>query len=183
MPSLPPRTRPEACAEKARRDDMTGMLNRESFFAVLDSTRRRSDRGALLIIDADHFKSINDCHGHLDRRQRAAGDRRARSVAACVPATYSAASAARSLQLFCAAPPTRKPCRSPSGSGARSSRSVSGRTGERAAHRQYRRYRLRAGGECFRTDARGGQAALRSQAARPQPRRPRTVSSRGLRKA
>lgn len=52
-------------AEKARRDDMTGMLNRESFFAMLDSTRQQEHRGALLIIDADHFKSINDCHGHL----------------------------------------------------------------------------------------------------------------------
>lgn len=52
-------------AEKARRDDMTGMLNRESFFAVLDSTRQQERRGALLIIDADHFKNINDCHGHL----------------------------------------------------------------------------------------------------------------------
>lgn len=52
-------------AEKASRDDMTGMLNRESFFAALDGSRRRSDRGALLIIDADHFKKINDNFGHL----------------------------------------------------------------------------------------------------------------------
>jgi diguanylate cyclase (GGDEF)-like protein len=52
-------------SEKASRDDMTGMLNRESFFAVLDGSRRKSDRGALLIIDADHFKIINDSYGHL----------------------------------------------------------------------------------------------------------------------
>lgn len=52
-------------AEKASRDDMTGMLNRESFFAALDGSRRKSDRGALLIIDADHFKKINDSFGHL----------------------------------------------------------------------------------------------------------------------
>lgn len=51
--------------EKASRDDMTGMLNRESFFAALDGSRRKSDRGALLIIDADHFKKINDSFGHL----------------------------------------------------------------------------------------------------------------------
>ena len=44
---------------------MTGMLNRESFFAALDGSRRKSDRGALLIIDADHFKTINDSYGHL----------------------------------------------------------------------------------------------------------------------
>lgn len=52
-------------AEKASRDYMTGMLNRESFFAALDGSRRSSDRGALLIIDADHFKKINDNFGHL----------------------------------------------------------------------------------------------------------------------
>lgn len=52
-------------AEKASRDDMTGMLNRESFFARLDAARRNGDRGALLIIDADHFKDINDNYGHL----------------------------------------------------------------------------------------------------------------------
>ncbi|KQZ15447.1 MULTISPECIES: GGDEF domain-containing protein [unclassified Mesorhizobium] len=51
--------------EKASRDDMTGLLNRESFFAVLECSRRKSDRGALLIIDADHFKTINDRFGHL----------------------------------------------------------------------------------------------------------------------
>ena len=44
---------------------MTGMLNRENFFALLDSSRRKTDRGALLIIDADHFKKINDSFGHL----------------------------------------------------------------------------------------------------------------------
>ncbi|MBZ9871490.1 GGDEF domain-containing protein [Mesorhizobium sp. BR1-1-9] len=52
-------------AEKASRDDMTGMLNRESFFAVLNGSRHKSDSGALLIIDADHFKMINDSFGHL----------------------------------------------------------------------------------------------------------------------
>ncbi|MDG4878490.1 GGDEF domain-containing protein [Mesorhizobium sp. WSM4935] len=52
-------------SEKASRDDMTGMLNRETFFAALDGSRRKSDRGALLIIDADHFKRINDSYGHL----------------------------------------------------------------------------------------------------------------------
>lgn len=51
--------------EKSKRDPMTGMLNRETFFASLDRSRRRTDRGALLIIDADHFKRINDSFGHL----------------------------------------------------------------------------------------------------------------------
>jgi diguanylate cyclase (GGDEF)-like protein len=52
-------------ADKAAHDDMTGMLNRESFFAALDGSRRKTDRGALLIVDADHFKAINDQFGHL----------------------------------------------------------------------------------------------------------------------
>jgi diguanylate cyclase (GGDEF)-like protein len=52
-------------SEKASRDQMTGLLNRESFFAALEGARRKTDRGALLIIDADHFKKINDGFGHL----------------------------------------------------------------------------------------------------------------------
>jgi diguanylate cyclase (GGDEF)-like protein len=52
-------------AEKASRDDMTGMLNRESFFVALEASRGGEQRGALLIIDADHFKKINDSYGHL----------------------------------------------------------------------------------------------------------------------
>jgi diguanylate cyclase (GGDEF)-like protein len=42
-------------------DSMTGLANRESFFAALDSERRT---GALLYIDIDHFKSVNDHYGH-----------------------------------------------------------------------------------------------------------------------
>jgi len=51
-------------AEKASRDQMTGMLNRESFFSELGRYRRKTDFGALLVIDADHFKAINDNFGH-----------------------------------------------------------------------------------------------------------------------
>lgn len=51
-------------AEKARHDDMTGLLNREAFHAALRATRRRTDGGVLLIVDADNFKYINDTHGH-----------------------------------------------------------------------------------------------------------------------
>jgi diguanylate cyclase (GGDEF)-like protein len=65
-------------SEKASRDDMTGMLNRESFFAVLDGSRRKADRGTLLIIDADHFKQINDSFGHLT------GDRALLEIAAAI---------------------------------------------------------------------------------------------------
>lgn len=55
----------EALREKSMRDQMTGMLNRETFLSQLERRRRRSDNGVLLIADADHFKSINDGYGHL----------------------------------------------------------------------------------------------------------------------
>lgn len=51
-------------AEKSLHDEMTGLLNRESFFAALKNNRRRTDSGAFLIVDADNFKYINDTHGH-----------------------------------------------------------------------------------------------------------------------
>ena len=54
----------ELLSEKARRDDMTGMLNRETFFAMLEQAHARSRRGVLLVIDVDNFKRINDTHGH-----------------------------------------------------------------------------------------------------------------------
>ncbi|MCR4269080.1 GGDEF domain-containing protein [Nitratireductor sp. ZSWI3] len=50
---------------KVSRDHLTGFLNRETFFERTGGLRRRSDAGALLLIDADHFKTINDTHGHL----------------------------------------------------------------------------------------------------------------------
>ncbi len=52
-------------AEKARRDEMTGMLNREAFFEEMECARRAFGRGTLLIVDADNFKRINDNWGHL----------------------------------------------------------------------------------------------------------------------
>ncbi|MEZ5791009.1 MAG: GGDEF domain-containing protein [Nitratireductor sp.] len=55
----------EQLSEKASRDDMTGFLNRENFFSVMETTRRTITHGAMLIVDADHFKKINDTWGHL----------------------------------------------------------------------------------------------------------------------
>ena len=44
-----------------RHDGLTGVLNRTSF---IDDMRGSEADGHLLIIDADHFKAINDNHGH-----------------------------------------------------------------------------------------------------------------------
>ena len=65
-------------SEKAQRDDMTGMLNRGAFLSALDATRGLQRRGALLLVDADHFKSINDTYGHQ------AGDEALRQIAAAI---------------------------------------------------------------------------------------------------
>ena len=48
----------------ATHDHMTGLLNREAFLRAAQSCRTRSGGNFLLIVDADHFKAINDRHGH-----------------------------------------------------------------------------------------------------------------------
>lgn len=61
-------------AERTRYDQMTGVLNRETFMAAME----RQKAGALLAIDADHFKRINDTHGHL------AGDEALKLIAGAI---------------------------------------------------------------------------------------------------
>ncbi len=50
------------------RDPLTGLANRRHFHAEMQRTSAERFEGALLLIDLDHFKRINDTHGH------AAGD-------------------------------------------------------------------------------------------------------------
>ncbi|QND53286.1 GGDEF domain-containing protein [Phyllobacterium sp. 628] len=53
---------------ESRKDDLTGLLNRAEFYLqtqrLFASSRPIDSAGALLYIDADHFKSINDRYGH-----------------------------------------------------------------------------------------------------------------------
>ncbi len=156
-------------ADKARRDDMTGMLNRESFFAALEHSRRRSDRGALLIIDADHFKAINDSYGHLT------GDEALLLIAAaikdaCAPATFSGASAARSSARSWSAPASRRRASWPERirGEVEGHRLPSARGRDGAAHGLDRRHRVHDRSHRVGADARGGPPALRGQAWRPQ---------------
>lgn len=55
--------------EMASTDKLTGLLNRHAFTILIDKLiaelRRQPSPVALLLADIDHFKSINDRHGHL----------------------------------------------------------------------------------------------------------------------
>jgi diguanylate cyclase (GGDEF)-like protein len=48
-----------------RRDVLTGVLTRRAFFEDATRIAQASDAYAVLMIDIDHFKSINDSFGHL----------------------------------------------------------------------------------------------------------------------
>lgn len=71
--------------ELARTDALTGLANRRSFDEALKAEFLRSRRfltpAALLMIDIDHFKPINDAHGH------AVGDRALVALAATLKTT------------------------------------------------------------------------------------------------
>ena len=64
--------RREALARISRADPLTGCLNRrgleERLDAELAGCRRSGESAGLVVIDLDHFKEVNDTHGH------AAGD-------------------------------------------------------------------------------------------------------------
>jgi diguanylate cyclase (GGDEF)-like protein len=52
---------------RSREDELTGLFNRRHFAETLAAAlqRRGSGRSAALLLDLDHFKEINDNHGHL----------------------------------------------------------------------------------------------------------------------
>jgi diguanylate cyclase (GGDEF)-like protein len=61
----------------AMTDELTGVPNRRAVLALLTQVLRRSTTAtSILIMDIDHFKSINDRHGHL------IGDETLRSITA-----------------------------------------------------------------------------------------------------
>lgn len=66
----------------ATHDPLTGVLNARAYYAVCDSlveiSKRERSHLAVLFVDLDHFKRINDSHGH------ATGDQVLKEVAACL---------------------------------------------------------------------------------------------------
>jgi diguanylate cyclase (GGDEF)-like protein/PAS domain S-box-containing protein len=54
----------ERLRRQVERDDLTGVLSRVGFIEVLRSTLAAGTRPALLLIDLDDFKDINDTYGH-----------------------------------------------------------------------------------------------------------------------
>lgn len=58
----------QVLAEHVRLDAMTGLLNHATFFTLLDSyynSKRENSNFALIIMDIDNFKRVNDQYGHL----------------------------------------------------------------------------------------------------------------------
>jgi diguanylate cyclase len=53
-----------ALEHQSRHDGLTGLLNRGAFLALIRIAVSEPPGGALLIVDADHFKLINDTYGH-----------------------------------------------------------------------------------------------------------------------
>lgn len=64
----------------AERDPLTGLYNRRAFFeraaTIVDNLKETGGSGSVAILDIDHFKKVNDNHGHD------AGDRVIQMVAA-----------------------------------------------------------------------------------------------------
>ncbi|CAN5504815.1 hypothetical protein BH09SUM1_BH09SUM1_01470 [soil metagenome] len=58
----------ERLEERATRDGLTGLLNRQTLMDELEKECRRSQRYlapvSLIMMDLDHFKAVNDTHGH-----------------------------------------------------------------------------------------------------------------------
>ncbi len=69
--------------EQSRHDGLTGALNREAFIEALKQGLE-AGQGTLFILDADHFKVVNDRHGHQ------AGDSALRALVSAVTAKIGA---------------------------------------------------------------------------------------------
>ncbi len=53
-----------AAEQRARTDDLTGTYNRRHFAEIVAASAGATTGYGLLLLDADHFKQVNDRHGH-----------------------------------------------------------------------------------------------------------------------
>lgn len=67
--------------EQAYTDALTSLANKRAFYEATAALSGKTSPFSILVIDVDHFKKINDTHGHD------AGDVVLRSIAACVSET------------------------------------------------------------------------------------------------
>jgi len=76
----------EALRQAVACDHLTGLTNRRAFFETAEHELQRWQRQprplSLVLVDADHFKRVNDLHGH------AAGDAVLRHLAVALAATF-----------------------------------------------------------------------------------------------
>ena len=74
----------DGLCELSQRDPLTGLANQRHFRSVLlreiEIVARSGNSALLLMLDIDHFKQVNDTHGHL------AGDKVLQAVARCISA-------------------------------------------------------------------------------------------------
>lgn len=72
----------DSLCELSLKDPLTGLGNRRQFHSILEraieSVARSGDSVLLLLLDIDHFKTINDTHGHQ------AGDQVLQAIANCM---------------------------------------------------------------------------------------------------
>ena len=66
----------------AEHDPLTGLLNRGSFDSILDIFKKDNNQFALILIDVDNFKTVNDTYGH------ATGDIILKKVATLLSTTF-----------------------------------------------------------------------------------------------
>ncbi len=68
--------------KEAERDELTGIMNRRGYHLVVDKLAESDRPVAVLVMDIDRFKSINDTYGHIT------GDRMLKKVASLLIETF-----------------------------------------------------------------------------------------------
>ena len=113
--------------ERSVTDALTGLKNRRFFderlYEEFCRAHQYADPVSLIMIDVDHFKTVNDRYGHPAGATPCCARRRPSCARRSATPTSAAGTAARSSRSSSRRPTCRAHSRSPSGSGARWARS------------------------------------------------------------